>query len=58
MNDRIGIRGHGLTNALMPIIVGTVSAHVVDFTVLIAVSELVVWTAASVTVEVPASDWS
>jgi len=41
---------------LRPTIAATVSASMVDSTVLIIVSELVVWMAASVAVEVPASD--
>ena len=43
---------------LVPTIAAIFSASMVDSTVLIVVSELVVWMAASVAVEVPASDWS
>ena len=45
-------------NVLRPIIAATVSTSMVDSIVLIAVSALAIWTAASVAVEVPASDWS
>ena len=58
MNDHIGVHGCGLTSALRPTIIGTVSAWVVGSTVLTAVSELAVWAALSVAVEVPASEWS
>ena len=58
MNNHPGVHGHGLTNVLRPTIAATVSASMVDSIVLIAVSELAIWMAASVAVEVPASDWS